>query len=276
MQSLLTGCASTDTLQANMQEQLGTEQVSMDTESASEVLTEQSSTEDYIDAASVAKRTEEDYEKYAVDGDTGTDETTVNEAEGSKTATPETSSSETSNDVAANADDQTSDDDQNKTDKYETDPIPEGKPDPVEPDEVAVDDTVENTCTLYIECSTILDHMDELDATKTDLVPADGVILAQETVTFYEGESVFDVLLRETQNHRIHMEYSFTPGYNSSYIEGIGNLYEFDCGELSGWMFCVNGWYPNYGCSRYQVQAGDTIEWHYTCDLGRDLGASVE
>ena len=60
--------------------------------------------------------------------------------------------------------------------------------------------------------------------------------------------------------------------YNSHYIEGINNLYEFDCGELSGWMYSVNGWYPNYGCSRYQVQDGDVIEWHYTCDLGEDLG----
>mgnify|MGYP000547412666 FL=1 len=68
------------------------------------------------------------------------------------------------------------------------------------------------------------------------------------------------------------MEYSFTPVYNSDYIEGINNLYEYDCGRGSGWMYCVNGWYPNYGCSRYIVQPGDEIEWHYTCDFGRDLG----
>ena len=34
----------------------------------------------------------------------------------------------------------------------------------------------------------------------------------------------------------------------------------------------VNGWFPNYGCSRYQVQSGDVIEWLYTCDLGADVG----
>lgn len=39
---------------------------------------------------------------------------------------------------------------------------------------------------------------------------------------FYEGESVFDVLLRETKNHKIHMEYSETPLYQAAYIEGIG------------------------------------------------------
>lgn len=33
-------------------------------------------------------------------------------------------------------------------------------------------------------------------------------------------------------------------------------------------MYNVNGWYPNYGCSRYQVKDGDVVEWRYTCDLG--------
>ncbi len=67
------------------------------------------------------------------------------------------------------------------------------------------------------------------------------------------------------------MEFEDTPIYNSAYIEGIANLYEFDCGELSGWMYKVNGWFPNYGCSRYQLKAGDKVEWVYTCDLGVDV-----
>ena len=68
------------------------------------------------------------------------------------------------------------------------------------------------------------------------------------------------------------MEFVNTPIYNSAYIEGINNLYEFDAGELSGWMYCVNGEFPNYGSSGYKVKPGDKIEWHYSCDLGRDVG----
>ena len=83
---------------------------------------------------------------------------------------------------------------------------------------------------------------------------------------------MFDVLKRVTRQRRIHMEFSFTPLYNSAYIKGIHNLYEFDCGNLSGWMYKVNGWFPNYGCSRYSLKQGDVIEWVYTCDLGRDVG----
>ena len=157
-------------------------------------------------------------------------------------------------------------------DKYMTDPIPEGKPKPVEPENQNVDKTKTYTCTFSIECSTILNNLDQLDPEKLEMVPSGGTILTTTTVTFYEGESVFDVLQRLCKEKGIHMESSWTPIYNSAYIEGIHNLYEFDCGSLSGWMYRVNGWYPNYGCSRYQLQDGDVVEWRYTCDLGNDVG----
>ena len=156
-------------------------------------------------------------------------------------------------------------------DKYLTDPVPEGKPLPVEPQDVTISDTA-YTCTLSISCATILKHMDWLDPEKTELVPEDGWILEPMEVTFYEGESVFNVLQRTCKQQKIHMEFENTPMYNSAYIEGIHNLYEFDCGELSGWMYKVNEWFPNYGCSRYQLHEGDVICWVYTCDLGIDVG----
>jgi hypothetical protein len=156
-------------------------------------------------------------------------------------------------------------------DRYLTDPVPEGKPIPVEPQNAVVGDR-SFTCTLSVRCDTILDNMKLLNKEKHELVPDDGVIFPRTTVTLNEGESVFNLLQREMKRAGIHMEFENTPIYNSAYIEGINNLYEFDVGELSGWMYKVNGWYPNYGCSRYQVKEGDLIEWNYTCDLGRDLG----
>ena len=156
-------------------------------------------------------------------------------------------------------------------DKYQTDPVPEGKPIPVEPEDVEIGDA-EYTCTLSISCATILDNMDLCNKEKRELVPEDGWILKPMTVTFYEGESVFNILQRTCKQQKIHMEFENTPIYNSAYIEGINNLYEFDVGNTSGWMYKVNGWFPNYGCSRYQLKDGDVIEWVYTCDLGKDVG----
>ena len=158
-----------------------------------------------------------------------------------------------------------------KQDKYKTDPIPEGKPQPVEPQEQEI---VDNTlkCSFSISCATVLDNMDILDKSKKEIIPDDGWILKPVTVNFNEGESVFDVLKQVCRDNKIQLEFSFTPIYNSAYIEGINNLYEFDCGSLSGWMYEVNDWFPNYGCSRYEVKNGDVIEWQYTCDLGGDIG----
>lgn len=157
-------------------------------------------------------------------------------------------------------------------DKYNTDPIPEGKPKPVEPENQDVNKGTAYNCIFSIECSTILNNLSQLEPGKLEMLPSGGVILPKTTVTFYEGESVFDVLQRVCRENGIHLESSWTPMYNSAYIEGIHNLYEFDCGNLSGWMYRVNGWYPNYGCSRYQLKDGDTVEWRFTCDLGNDVG----
>lgn len=132
------------------------------------------------------------------------------------------------------------------------------------------------TCTIEIRCDTILDNMQDLTDGKNSFVPANGVILRRSTVAFNEGETVFEVLKRACGYAGIQLEYSWTPMYNSYYIEGINNLYEFDCGEQSGWMYKVNGWFPNYGCSSYNLKDGDTIVWCYTCKgLGADVGGSV-
>lgn len=161
-------------------------------------------------------------------------------------------------------------------DQYHTDPVPEGKPLPVDQNSSSQKESTtpqkQLYCTLSIECSSILNHIDDLNKEKLDILPNDGVILESTSISFSEGESVYDVLSRTCENFGIHMEASFTPMYNSYYIEGIGNLYEFDCGSGSGWMYRVNGWYPNYGCSRYALKDGDVIEFRYTCDLGNDIG----
>lgn len=134
-------------------------------------------------------------------------------------------------------------------------------------------DKVEQSISLSISCGTILAHKDNFDQEKIELLPSDGVILEAEDIEFEEGDTVFDVLVKATKTHKIHMEYTGSKEYKTNYIEGIHNIYEFDCGPLSGWMYRVNGSFPNYGCSNYTLKAGDIVEWVYTCDLGKDVGA---
>ena len=129
------------------------------------------------------------------------------------------------------------------------------------------------TVTLEIRCDTLSSDMSKLEnpAIK-DYIPADGVILAKTTYKGTTDNSVFDALNTLCRNNDIQLEFSYTPIYESYYIEGINYLYEFDCGSLSGWMYKVHGWCPNYGCSSSYLKDGDVIEWVYTCDLGKDVG----
>ena len=127
------------------------------------------------------------------------------------------------------------------------------------------------TVTIAISCKTAIDNGLNSENGFTHL-PSSGVILSTKTVEIKDGDTVFDVLQRTVRENNIHMASS---GSGSSlYIEGIHNLYEFDGGANSGWMYSVNGWYPNYGAGGYKLKANDVIKWNYTCDLGADLGAS--
>ena len=131
------------------------------------------------------------------------------------------------------------------------------------------------TCSISIVCTTVLDHLDWLAEGKADIVPAGGIMLSATEVEPQEGETAFSLLQRATRAAGIPMEASFTPGTGSAYVEGIGNLYEFDCGQRSGWLYFVNGISPGYSASEYTLKPGDRVEWVYTCDMGQDVGATV-
>ena len=132
------------------------------------------------------------------------------------------------------------------------------------------------TCTLEVRCDTLLGKLDQMTPEKAALVPENGILLETVELEFNGGESVFDVFRKVLREEKIHFEYVDASAYDSVYIEGIGNIYEFDCGPQSGWMFSVNGVYPGMGCSAYTLADGDVIVFHYTCDLGADLGADYE
>ena len=132
------------------------------------------------------------------------------------------------------------------------------------------------TCTLEVRCDMLLGKLDQMAPEKAALVPENGILLKTVELEFNGGESVFDVFRKVLREEKIHFEYVDASAYDSVYIEGIGNIYEFDCGPQSGWMFSVNDVYPGLGCSAYTLADGDVIVFHYTCDLGADLGADYE
>lgn len=146
----------------------------------------------------------------------------------------------------------------NPTEKEEVSPSKEDT-------EISSADSDKLTCTLSISCEEILENTENLDSSKSFSIPEDGFILKETEMEFTKGDSAFDLLLNTVKENKIHMEFSKTPGTNSVYIEGIANIYEFDCGEFSGWVFLVNDEMPMVSSSEYEVSSGDYLEFRYVC-----------
>lgn len=139
-------------------------------------------------------------------------------------------------------------------------------------------------CTVRIECNTIYDNISKLKEGKKDFLPSSGVILDNVEVELSGGESAFDVIKKACEENvctdnckyckanGVHIEYTYTPAFHNYYIEGIHQIYEKDCGTQSGWMYSVNGNFPDEGSSSYTVSSGDVIVFSFTCNMGEDIG----
>lgn len=132
------------------------------------------------------------------------------------------------------------------------------------------------TCDFLIECSVLLEeeNLAKLSEEQQKLIPENGVFLDVK-MDLMEGDSPFSLLQRAVREHKLHMEFAQTPGYGSTYVEGIGNIYEFDCGQTSGWIFAVNGVCQNIAADKAILSDGDAVTWSYTCSMG-DSGLTFE
>ena len=95
------------------------------------------------------------------------------------------------------------------------------------------DDTANaaHTVTLTIDCSDILDNYDKLDQNLRDerYVPSDGIVLSEEEYVLCDGDTAFDLLEKAARCEKIPIDYQGSGDniYNSVYVRGINNIYEF-------------------------------------------------
>lgn len=124
-------------------------------------------------------------------------------------------------------------------------------------------ENVIGTVTLEIRCDVISDRA------SASCVPVDGTLLAETTFELSEGESVFDILEQASRKYQIHIDHDRSG--KMAYIRGIAYIYELDYGDLSGWIYRVNGESPSVGCGNYILSDGDCIVWYYSLEQGADI-----
>lgn len=99
------------------------------------------------------------------------------------------------------------------------------------------------TVTLSIRCDTV--------AGRAEHLPADGVIFPAKAMSIAQGDTALSVLVDGAR------EAGITLDVRGGYVAGIASLYEFDFGDLSGWMYHVNGQEPSVYSSELVLQDGD-------------------
>ncbi len=127
----------------------------------------------------------------------------------------------------------------------------------------STDETVESIgqVTISVRCDTLIEKSD------AEHIPSDGVVLAEKSFSVGESTSAYDVLVAAAKENKITLDVASGGGY----VRGIAGIYELEFGELSGWMFFVNGTAPSVSAAEYILSDGDCVEWRYTCELGRDI-----
>lgn len=102
-----------------------------------------------------------------------------------------------------------------------------------------------------------------IDATKGN----DGVVANAKQVNIISGDTVYSALNRYCSSNNILLSAHRTG--TSMYISAIDGVAEFNFGPQSGWIYCVNGKFPSYGCSSYKLNGGENVKFIYTVDDGK-------
>lgn len=105
--------------------------------------------------------------------------------------------------------------------------------------------------------------MDDLKPEHEKYVPKNGIMLDNYKTTLKSKSTVYDLLKKACNDKGI--TYTAEYGMYSVYIAGINNIDEMDCGKNSGWMYSVNGSYPNVSVDSKKLKDGDKVVFTYTC-----------
>ena len=85
--------------------------------------------------------------------------------------------------------------------------------------------------------------------------------LTTHDVELAEGATAYDALVAAAD------DVNASDSDYGMYVAGINGLAAGDFGDMSGWMFEVNGEMAEVGCSEYQLADGDVVTWVYVTEF---------
>lgn len=167
------------------------------------------------------------------------------------------------------------------------------------------DNTTQLTYSIYCEATAAGEPIGTAHISVEATTVGSGILLSAD-VPIYEGEPASRLLERLLKENGYAYEYTGTPdsGFylarissSAAFVTGkipddlLQNLYdneidvapdgfdsqslgEFDFTSQSGWMYQVNGVYPNYSFSDCYLQDGDVMRVRFTLAYGSDIGGS--
>ncbi|MEG0013759.1 MAG: DUF4430 domain-containing protein [Cellulosilyticaceae bacterium] len=99
------------------------------------------------------------------------------------------------------------------------------------------------------------------------------VILPETDVAISPGESVLDASLRVFDE--FNLPYEIAGFGKDTYVLAIDNISQYEKGPESRWLYNIDGVYPSMSPAEYILPADARVEWIYTIDGGKDIGAPL-
>lgn len=126
--------------------------------------------------------------------------------------------------------------------------------------------SISNNITVYFTLYGDEKHGEPDNSTGTHTMASNNLEtwISKTAVTVEKGSYVIDAVVKA-------LSIAGIPYTNSDgYISEIRGLAELDNGSLSGWMYTLNGRYPELSVAEQTLKNGDIIVFHYTDDYTKD------
>ena len=120
-------------------------------------------------------------------------------------------------------------------------------------------------CFTLLFCGCAEEQSTEIAGEVTVLIETLDETVLNETIKFPNDSSAYDVTLQAAEKKGVEIVFEGTE--KTAFLTKAQGLANGDFGDMSGWLYEVNGEAAMVGCGQYAVQDKDIIRWYYVEDF---------